>query len=461
MNLENSDFTATIECLKRSSLTPDQVTNLVRRYQKVQKGYRRWYVDWRLLDSFKEVFGNPRYSYSLDQVHRSAVDRKFTKYFCDWSLTNENVDKFLDQEYDRPDFRFNRNFKVARTFLENMLGTAELVPAKLESVDDAYSVWSNKSASAGAIGRGSKDDNSQECFEGAKRIERRIKSGESFADIQIPSTPGHRSQLSNYVVDGEYSPSTVKEKNRFVFCIDGATVTIEGKYASVLIPHIVSHWYGYSGGDSSISLRAKIREASLDKNFLSVDYSKFDQTVQSWLIRECFEILKGFFAPYYYREIDWICYNFINTKILLHGGKLVSKSRGIPSGSNFTQIIGSMCNALMMLTYISSRCEGCSFEEKLSYVEKELSPMYGDGPSTMFVMGDDNLCFTHTKLDLDSMSKYVWRFFGVKINPDKCATSDSSKYPEYLKREWRGNGEYRDVTEMIINMIHPERESIS
>lgn len=459
MNFGKLDLKATTECLMRSSLTPDQVTDLVHRYRTVHKGYRKWWVDWELLDAFKEVFSYQQYSGMIEQARLAAKDKTLTKMFCDWEKTNLNLEHYLDQSTDRPSFRWNVNYQVALTILERMINPIHLEPATLNSIEDAEKIWSNKSASAGAIGRGSKQQFAQECFHGAKIIERSIKARVPFDQIQIPATPAHRSQISSYVVDGKYSRDTLKEKDRLVWCVDGATVTFEGKFASVLIPYMINHWFSYSGGDSSVRLREKIHTCGRDKKYLSIDYSKFDQTVQSWLIRDCFSIIKKFFSPDYHKELDWICYNFIHTKIIMHGGQIHQKHRGIPSGSYFTQLIGSMCNALMMLTFLSSRERGSSFGEKSCYVETELYPYYvREKLYTMFVMGDDNLVFTTEEIDLDSLSKYVWRYFGVKINPDKCSSWRDSKYPEYLKREWRERGEYRDPLEMIINMVHPERE---
>lgn len=455
MNLENSSLRAT-KCLKRSSLAPNQVTNLVHRYSKILKDTERWYVDWKLLDAFKGIWSKSHWDECVEQLREAAKDKSLTKQFYHYDATVGNFYHFLDQTVERPDFRYNENFKVATTYLRRMLKICNLQPAKLESVDDLENIWTNKSSSAGAIGMGTKDANKLECFEAAMRIKGKIKTGVPFSEIWIPCTVGHRSQLGGLVKDGKYSGS-FKMKDRLVFVSDGGSVTVEGQYAKPLIKYLSSSWYGYSGGDKPTELREKIYTSKIDKYFVSTDYEKFDQCIQSWLIKECFSIIKEFFDVKYHKEIDWICYNFINTWIILPGCDILQKHRGIPSGSNFTQVVGSMANALMMLTYLSSRCKVGSISEKLSYVESELSQNYHvNHYDTMFIMGDDNLCFTKTKIDLDSMSKYVWRFFGVKINVEKTVTSDMVKEPEYLKREWRYGGEYRDILELAINMTHPE-----
>jgi hypothetical protein len=175
-----------------------------------------------------------------------------------------------------------------------------------------------------------------------------------------------------------------------------------------------------------------------------------------------FSIIKEFFDKKFHRELDWICYQFINSWIVLPGGRVEQKHRGIPSGSNFTQVVGSMCNALVILTYLASRAKGASIEEKIRYVERELSfpscSWLRPNDFTMFIMGDDNLLFHRSEINLTDLNKYVNRVFGMVMHPDKVDDyRHSGKYPKYLKRVWRPDGEYRNPLELAINVCHPER----
>lgn len=45
--------------------------------------------------------------------------------------------------------------------------------------------------------------------------------------------------------------------------------------------------------------------------------------------------------------MKWIKWNFINTKIMLPDGRMVRKTHGIPSGSYFTSLVGSLANAVI------------------------------------------------------------------------------------------------------------------
>lgn len=47
------------------------------------------------------------------------------------------------------------------------------------------------------------------------------------------------------------------------------------------------------------------------------------------------------------KVFDWLHWNFKNTKIMLPNGLMVRKKSGIPSGSYFTSLVGSLANAIM------------------------------------------------------------------------------------------------------------------
>lgn len=448
--------------LERSLLTSDQVTQLVSRYDHERSDYLRWYVDWDLLDLFKDIWSKEtERKKDIDQLIESAKDRNLSKMFFNRVNTLSNWYHFLDEDVTRPSARWNENLRVAHYLLEKDLHVTRLKPIEC-TFDNLDVIWTDKSKSAGAIGQGSKDVNRAECFEAAMRIKRAIAEGRDFSEIWIPYLQFHRSQLGSLITEDRKYSGNPKHKDRLVFGCDGGTVTVEGCYARPLIEHVSQHWYSYSGGDNPEDIRLKIRECRYGKHWTSIDFSRFDQTIQAWLIDDAFSIIMKFFDASCRKELEWISYQFKNSWLVCPDG-VMQKHRGIPSGSNFTQVVGSMCNALIIMTYLASRApKGCGFEEKVRYVERELSIVNGGrgcvGKHTMLVMGDDNLLFTMKPIELEDLSKYAARIFGVKINPEKTSHGGPSEYPEYLKREWRYAGEYRDPLELAIQVVHPERE---
>jgi len=98
---------------------------------------------------------------------------------------------------------------------------------------------------------------------------------------------------------------------------------------------------------------------------LSMDWKSFDATVPNFVIDEVFKMLKECIAFDLMKDgdnihctsdaaakrlmkvFDYLHWNFKNTKIMLPDGRLVRKRSGIPSGSYFTSLVGSLANAII------------------------------------------------------------------------------------------------------------------
>jgi hypothetical protein len=85
------------------------------------------------------------------------------------------------------------------------------------------------------------------------------------------------------------------------------------------------------------------------------DWSRFDTTVPEVVIRYAFAIISSCFAPkdgVEQREIDrtmtYLYANFVYSLVMIPGGYVYRKTRGIPSGSAFTSLVGGLCNWLML-----------------------------------------------------------------------------------------------------------------
>jgi hypothetical protein len=191
-------------------------------------------------------------------------------------------------------------------------------------------------------------------------------------------------------------------------------------------------------------------------SWVSIDYSSYDQTVPARVIHDVFDdIIKPMFDESYWDELKFIEFNFIHTKMLLPKDMYVVKHRGIPSGSMFTQIIGSLCNALIGLTYLCSKYDA-SEREIIDYVLNQIIHPRYDFPM-LSVMGDDNIWGLTRPVDLNDWAGYVNKIFNMMIHADKCATSKTMKYPEYLKRIFTPRGEKMNLLYLVLNTCSPER----
>lgn len=440
--------------------TPAEFEESILRMQRSGHNYYRKFVDYELLDAFGTLLTrNPGLSSKhgrtlFEQLRTAVKDERVTKMFKNVENTNSSFHHFLG--VDKPNFTWNINFKAASALLEKTLIT-KLDPVIFHSSEELLESFSNKNASSGHIGRGSKADNIEEVYSRYVNLRETVSNG---GDPDTIALSFHRSQISGYMKDGKLSLDTIKYKDRLVWGIDAATVALESQFAIPFIDHMMKNCEWYAGGKSSDDISAKIRKHRHVHRWYSLDFSQFDQTVPAWLIKHAFYLIGKCFGPEWNTQLKWICNNFINTKLVLMGGRVVEKHRGIPSGSNFTQAVGSICNALVILTYLISR----SMVGSIRNVTAVLEGMGGAKPDelAMIVMGDDNLFFWSKSLDLDDLSSYVVQNFGMYIHPDKTdfgwTIGADRTAPKFLKREWRWSGAYRNPLEIMVNSVHPERD---
>jgi hypothetical protein len=97
------------------------------------------------------------------------------------------------------------------------------------------------------------------------------------------------------------------------------------------------------------------QQSSSGRFGISADFSSFDSTVISKIIRDAFGILRPLFKLDQVHDRLWqhVVEYFIHTPLIMHHG-VVQKHRGIPSGSYFTQLIGCIVNAIS-IKYVQQR----------------------------------------------------------------------------------------------------------
>jgi len=137
------------------------------------------------------------------------------------------------------------------------------------------------------------------------------------------------------------------------------------------------------------------KEGSSDTLF-SGDFSRFDTTISSDLLNIVFEELQNIMVDAPYRplskDFEAISDCFINSKVLMPDGFVYQKSKGICSGSMFTNLIGSLINLTL------SRI--CAASVGLELVDSGCS-----------VLGDDSsLQFSSSSFSNDSLEKYCKEF---------------------------------------------------
>lgn len=176
------------------------------------------------------------------------------------------------------------------------------------------------------------------------------------------------------------------------------------------------------------------------QNWVSIDYSKYDQTIPGWLLEQAFRVVRSWFGEFDAKEQKlWniIVNDFIHKGFVGPEGNIVYADNGLPSGSMFTQIIGTICNRIMIQTFAYAQ----GYENKVVTI----------------ICSDDNLIFYDEWFDYVKYASYVSHNFGVNVSADKCSYGTRRDNPEFLSRYWTTTGIYRNPKILIAKMMYPER----
>jgi hypothetical protein len=166
---------------------------------------------------------------------------------------------------------------------------------------------------------------------------------------------------------------------------------------------------------------------------VGLDWSRFDSTVPRFLIRFAFGIIKKAYGAEFEGVLEMIEHYFIFTPIMMPDGRTFVKRTGIPSGSRFTALIGSIVN--WVLIYAMTKGEA----------------------RQLHTVGDDSLfALPYTDRKIRKMLD-EWKSFaaalGMVINSDKSEIGSDVKF---LGRRQRYGSTYRDPGILLLHFMLPE-----
>lgn len=120
---------------------------------------------------------------------------------------------------------------------------------------------------------------------------------------------------------------------------------------------------------------------------------------------------------------DYLVEYFINTKLMFPDGSVRKKDHGIPSGSAFTSLIGSVVNYLV--TTVLMKLLGLSIDR-------------------LHVLGDDGLLFVNEQSfeknwNQDSYIRMAKVYFNMILHPDKIRIARSGGTCEFLGYKYNGS----------------------
>jgi hypothetical protein len=350
------------------------------------------------------------------------------------------IHAFEDSDYTS--FRWNSNYQEALLKVKREFSMYHLVPLSFSCDDDIINAIPKLDTHSGwtfiLSGNRKKGENLDDIY---STWLAEVNKARKVGSLNKPILPGTRTQGSGEFTDQGDFTFTCKHKTRLVSMMDLIEIISELVFAKPFQDLI--GWKPFYAGGKSVSqigsiisnLRAKYSE------YVSLDYSAYDQSISSWLIEDAFDIIKSAFRELTCEEQelwDVVVHDFIHKTFITKDGCVVSH-KGVPSGSMFTQIIDSIVNRVMIETYLLSQ------------------NIRGE----MIIMGDDNLlyytCPTNNHDIRDEVATYLTKNFGVKCNNDKSSYGTRYQYPEFLSRQWRDNGVWRHPRILISKMLFSER----
>lgn len=339
---------------------------------------------------------------------------------------------------DHTSFRWNENYQKSLKDLSKQF-EFKVRPLVYQSDDDIRNALPKSDTHSGytylETGKRSKGSNVDGALNNFKQM---VVKALGVGTMNRPNLIAYRTQASGEFDHMGKQTDVCKHKTRMVSMVDFYVILNELQFSKP-IQNRLSEMNFYAGGknDNQIGNLVGALRAN-GSHYFSLDYSNYDQSVSSWLIYDCFSILRNCFIMSKEQESLYgvVVHDFIN-KVFLIGNQFgVKSSKGIPSGSMFTQIIGSMVNYLIIKTYLHS------------------IGVKGD----MITMGDDNLCYYQSSpISITSLASYISKNFGMIVNVDKTTVGSWKDNPEFLSRFWGPTGPYRHINHLLSRMLYPER----
>lgn len=173
---------------------------------------------------------------------------------------------------------------------------------------------------------------------------------------------------------------------------------------------------------------------------VGIDYKSFDATIQPWLIHECFKILReNIKFTGYYEEMafNYAEHFFIERPIVMPDGRMWLKKLGIPSGSYYTQLVGSIAN------YIATTFG-------------QLKVLGFHRP--IYVLGDDSLFGVPIELGEPNLDDYRQAIIplGMTVHPDKGCIATQASQLEFLGHCAYGTRVSREDADLMRLALYPE-----
>jgi hypothetical protein len=251
-------------------------------------------------------------------------------------------------------------------------------------------------------------------------------------------------------------------KTRPVWVYPAEVTILEGKWAIPYYKHLEENVPAVHFGQGSMQKLAKMMVSGLathdECTEITLDWSGYDGSVPNFLIDDAFDIIFGSFdetAVAHQGEIvfgghrmarkninlqRFIRNYFKKTKIMLPDGSLYRKEHGIPSGSFFTQSVGSIANWI---------------------INKTLAHYFGWNMQRLRVLGDDSSFLLPCglgKVSGPSIAKAAWKGFGITLKISKLRIAHNQAQRKFLGYSTSAYRYERPTADWLAMVLYPERD---
>nr|QRG29179.1 putative RdRp [Alloteropsis cryptic virus 2] len=382
--------------------------------------------------------------YALEHI-RDVDEKAYDHYLKGWSRSYYLPEKHLEavMSYASPNFPASRLnvglYNQAIQVIKNEFRSLPRVRA-FDVLTELDQVPYKQSSAAGYDYAGAKGpiggENHKRAISRAKAILwSAIKSdGEGIEHVinsSVPDVGYTRTQLADLYE---------KTKVRQVWGRAFHYIILEGVVAYPIIQLITQNdTFIHAGTDPTFSVPALLSDVSSRCDWIySLDWKSFDSSVSRFEINTAFDIIKELVIfPNYETEQ---CFEitrqlFIHKKVAAPDGKVYFVHKGIPSGSYYTSIIGSIINRL-----------------RIEYLWRMIT---GQGPMMCYTLGDDSLVgdnqlVTPSKIEVFANS-HNWYF-----NAEKTEYSRVPEFVSFLGRTYRGGMNVRDLKKCLRLLTYTE-----
>uniref|UniRef100_A0AAU8J5J1 RNA-dependent RNA polymerase n=1 Tax=Nigrospora oryzae partitivirus 2 TaxID=3231912 RepID=A0AAU8J5J1_9VIRU len=251
-------------------------------------------------------------------------------------------------------------------------------------------------------------------------------------------------------------------KTRPVWVYPAEVTILEGKWALPYYKFLEEEVPTVHFGEGAMQSLAKTLVAGLatesECTEVTLDWSGFDSSVPNFMSEDAFDIIFNSFdetvvthqgdvifggdymASKQVAIKDFITTYFKKTKIMLPDGSVYQKFHGIPSGSFFTQAVGSIVNYLAVMT---------------------LNYYFGWNVQRVRVLGDDSsflIPIGAGKVTAEAVSTAAWSMFGLTLKKEKLRIAEKQSQRKFLGYQVQAYRYERPTEDWLRMVLYPERD---